>query len=1045
MIRRLAQISVERPISVLMVTIAILVFGAVGFFRLPVTLLPSLSYPTLTVQTELADAAPAEVENLVTKPVEEGVGVLKGLRSMHSVSRAGLSEVTLEFGWDASMDDLLIDVREKLDRVILPDEALAPVVLRFDPALDPIMRLSLQGNQDLRSLRVIAERQLKDEFSRIEGVASAQVKGGEEEEIQIQVDQGRMAAMGIGFDQIAELVSGSNINRPGGSLEGRDSQYLVRTVNEFAQVEQIGELIITPASQAPVRLSEVATILRGVADREEITTYNGSECVMLDIYKEGDANTVQVAEAVRAALERLAPTLGKGVNLEVLYDQSRFIHQSIREVRSALSSGGVLAILVLLAFLRRLRPTLIVAITIPISVVGTFMVMYRLDVSLNLMSLGGLTLGIGMLVDAAIVVLESIQRWRDQGLSWAAAAIEGTSEVGAAVVASVLTTVAVFLPIVYVEGIAGQLFKDQAITVTISLLASLLAALSLIPMLASLGSKKAIPTSRADLDNETLGWFSLAYQRLLEWALVRRHLILLAFMALCLWSVSSILGRGRELMPPLTQGEFFVEVSLPEGTSLPATARLVREMEAYAAAQPGVAAVYSTAGSRTVAGGLSLKTRDENLGQINVVLRNRGAEQAESEVVERLRQHFSRLPNLSFSVGRPSFFNLKTPIELHFYGEDLVQLQEYTDHLSSRLATLPGLADLRSSLASGNPELTILFRREELAALGLNIRQVSTNLGQRIQGRVISQFKEEDRQIDIRLRNRLQDRTTIADIENLVVAHISGQPITLKAVADVAPARGPAEIHRIRQSRVALIQAELRGASLDATHAAIEGVLAEMPPPIGIDWAWGGQDEEMQSSFRSLLFAMILAVFLVYLVMAATFENLIHPLLILFTVPFAAIGVALGLHLGHLNLSVMGLIGAIFLVGVVVNNAIVLVDAVNQNRRRGMELDAAILTACSVRLRPILMTTLTTVLGLVPMALGFGEGAELRQPLALIVCSGLIVGTLLTLVLIPCLYRLLPSRLATSAEQGQLLAELQAAQTLMHGTSPVAGGSHDPA
>lgn len=991
MIRDLVTLSVKRPVTVFMVALAIVAFGGVGFSRLPINLLPTLTYPSLTVQTELPDAAPAEVENLVTKPVEETVGVLKGLRTMHSVSRAGISEVTLEFGWEADMDELIIDVREKLDRVVLPDEAETPIVLRYDPALDPIMRVAMVGSDNLRLMRVIADKQLKDEMSKIDGVASAQVRGGEEEEIQVNVNQGEIAAMGITMDQIGTLIAGSNINRPGGSLEGRDNQFLVRTVNEYTQVSDIGELVITPANLPPVRLREVAQVTRGIKDREEISYVNGKECVMLDIYKEGDANTVQVAKEVRQKISELPAILGQGMRLELLYDQSRFIEQSIREVQQALMIGGLLAILVLAAFLRQFKPTLIIAISIPISVMATFMLMYRLDVSLNIMSLGGLTLGIGMLVDSAIVVLESIQRHKQRGFTWRVAAIEGTSEVGAAVIASVLTTVAVFLPIVYVEGVAGQLFKDQAITVTISLCASLVAAISLIPMLASLERRKnkgqgldGYESMRnlanlekvnlpKDPEPELLGWFSSLYNQIIASALRFRWAVILVFMALFFVSVQSVLDRGRELMPPLTQGEFFFEVSMPEGTALPTTAEMIRDMATQSAQADGVKTVYATAGSRTVAGGLSLKTKDENLGQVNVVLSDRGNDRGEAAIANGLRDTFSRWPNLSFSVGRPSFFNLKTPIEIRFFSEDLDLLKSYTDELKQRLEGLDGVADLRSSLESGNPELTIHFDRDLLAKLGLSVRSVSNTLNQRINGEVVSQFKEDDRQVDIRLRNREVDRATVSDIENLVVAMVDNRPVTLRAVAQVAPSRGPAEIHRIKQSRVALISAEVKNRSIGEVQSEIEAVLAQFPPPSGIEKEWGGQNEEMKTSYQSLLFAMGLAIFLVYLVMAATFENLIHPLIILFTIPFAGIGVALGLLIGDLNISVIVFIGAIFLAGVVVNNAIVLVDAINQNRKHGMDLDRAIILAGQVRLRPILMTTLTTVLGLLPMALALGK------------------------------------------------------------------------
>ena len=750
----------------------------------------------------------------------------------------------------------------------------------------------------------------------------------------------------------------------------------------------------------------------------------------MELFKEGDANTVTVAQNIKEVLKHLPQDLPKDVNLFVLFDQSRFIVGSIKEVRDALLIGGFLAILILFLFLRDSRTTFIIATSIPISVVATFAMMFQLDVSLNIMSLGGLTLGIGMLVDGSIVVLEAIHRHREKGLSRARAAIEGTREVGGAVTASVLTTIAVFFPIIFVEGIAGELFRDQSMTVTFSLIASLLVSLSLIPMLASLGSRRAapVPPPKAGAkEPQSLGLFSRGYGWFLQGALKFRWAT--AIIAFLIFGSSLFLvpNLDRELIPTLTEGEFYFEVHLPEGTSLPSTDLVISQMESLALERPEVERVYSSVGSRTVSGGLSLKTKDENLGQVNVILKDRGDEALEMASSEHLRKAYAQIPNLDAKVGRPSFFSLKTPIELHFFSEDLQLLKDHSMSLKPKLAQIPGLLDLRSSLESGNPELNVVFNRDQLARLGLNIRQVSETLHNRVNGTVVSKFKEDDRQIDIRLRNQEVDRNSISDIENIVVAHRDGLPITLKAVASLDAARGPSEIHRIKQSRSAIISADLGSRNLNSVMADIENVLAQNPPPPGISFEWGGQNREMQVSFNSLMFAMALAVFLVYLVMAATFENLIHPFIILFTIPLALVGVILGLVLGNQSISIIALIGTIFLAGVVVNNAIVLVDAINRERRAGVEKIKAISRACHIRLRPIVMTTLTTVLGLLPMAIGFGEGSELRTPLAVVVSTGLVVATLLTLIVIPVIYAIVPSRVSTRQEEEDLEIALEEA------------------
>lgn len=1043
MINGLVTFSVRRRVTILMIALATVAFGYVGFTGLSLNLLPDISYPSLTVRTEFPNAAPGEVENLISRPVEEAVGVLQGLKQMSSVSRSGVSEVTLEFGWDASMDTLAMDIREKLDRLELPDEAEQPVVLRYDPALDPIMRLAFVGDEDLTLLRYIAEDKIKVTLERIEGVAAAQIKGGLEEEIQVNLMQGKVSAMGLSPSDIARTLSGSNINSPGGSLKNRTSNFLVRTMNEYDTVDEIGEVVITTPENPAVKLKEVATVVRGTKDREEITRVNGRECVIIELFKEGDANTVLVAGEVKEALGPLARDLPDNSEVTLLFDQSRFIRQSIDEVVDALLIGGALAIIILLIFLRDLRATIIIATAIPLSVIATFIMMYTLEVSLNIMSLGGLTLGIGMLVDGAIVVLESIARKREQGMSRLKAAVEGTTEVGGAVIASVMTTIAVFFPIIFVEGIAGVLFRDQSLTVTFALFASLLASLSLIPMLASLGrgkAKKKAVVKKTDEDTNTMGVFSKAYEWVLRGALRLRWLTVAVAAAIFFLTLRLFPALDQELIPALTEGEFYFEVTMPEGTALPTTNDVVAEMEKIAAANDEVDVVYASVGTRGVSGGLSLKSKDENLGQVNIVMKDRADEEGEIVAANQLRERFERIPNLDAKLGRPSFFSLKTPVEVLFYGEDLEALKDYTLALKPKLDEVPGLVDVRASLEAGNPELTVVFDRDKLARLGLTIAEVSETLQARVDGTVVSRFKEADRLIDIRLRNREEDRDTIGDIENIVVAEMDGRPITLKAVAALTPARGPSEIHRINQSRVAILSGDLSGRGLGAVMADVRQLVAENPPPRGIEPSIGGQNEEMETSFNSLMFALALAVFLVYLVMAATFENLIHPFIILFTIPLALVGVILGLYWSGHAISIIALIGTIFLAGVVVNNAIVLVDAVNQARHDGMDKLEAVVHAGKIRLRPILMTTLTTVLGLLPMAIGFGEGSELRSPLAVVVSTGLVISTALTLLVIPAVYMIVPSSVRTIAEEEEFEEAVNAAVAKEYDELHPAGG-----
>jgi HAE1 family hydrophobic/amphiphilic exporter-1 len=895
------------------------------------------------------------------------------------------------------------------------------------------MRIALSGTGELNEMRNLADRKIKLDLETIKGVASAQVKGGLEDEIHIDIDQERLAALGIPIADVRNIIGVSNVNLPGGSLRGADTQFLIRTLNEFDSVEEIGEVIVAERDGAAVRLRDVATVRMGSKEREEITRVDGKECVEIAAFKEGDANTVNVARALRERIEQWNEKLPEGDELAILFDQSHFIEQSINEVRSSAVIGGLLSIVVLYLFLREFRSTVIIAMTIPLAVVATFLFMYQLGISLNVMSLGGLSLSIGMMLDNSIVVLESIYRKRKQGVPLARAAVDGTDEVAAAVAASTLTSVAVFLPIVFVEGIAGQLFRDQAVTVSIGQFAALAVGLTAIPMLSALGARvrkvdvAGVSTDTMDEEDAhgalSLGRFSRAYDSFVRRAIGRKKTTVAVALALFAASLAVIPLLGRELIPQLTEGEFFFEVSLPQGASLAATDRVMTDLEAAASEDPRIEQSYSRVGSRLVAGGVSLNTVGEHFGQINVVLKNKTDDRVEAAAVETLRERFGTIPDVTAKFGRPSYFSVKTPVEVILYGEDLGELREYSLDLSRELSAVRGLVDVRSSLEAGNPELHVVFDRDQLAALNLDLGTMSSTLQNRVQGAVPTRFKESDRQIDVRVRNQESDRESIEDVRNLVLPGANGAPIRLVSIADVRVDEGPAEIHRLQQQRAAVVSANLKGRSLGSVVGDIRASLAHNPPPSGITAELGGQNAEMAVSFRSLRFAMLLAIFLVYLVMAATFESFIHPLIVLFSVPLAVIGVVLGLFVTGTDISVMVLIGVILLVGVVVNNAIVLIDAVNRLRRAGLEKTEAVIRAGHIRLRPILMTTLTSVLGLLPMAIAWGEGAELRAPLAITVLFGLSVCTLLTLIVIPAIYVWVPSRVTVEAPVAPAVAK----------------------
>ncbi len=1074
---KLIDFSTRRPVSVFIFAVAAVVFGLVAFNKLATDLLPDITYPSITVRTTYAGAAPVEIESLITRPIENAVGVVNNVVRVTSSSRADTSEVTLEFAWGTDMDFAALDVRERLDLIRLPLIAERPILLRYDPSLDPILRIGISGQSDLVRMRLIAEERLQRSLERIEGVAAVLVSGGLEEEIQVEIDERRMSNLGLSIDRVGQRLAQENVNLTGGRLREGQTEYLVRTVNEFLRPEDIAETVIDRSQGAVVRLRDIGRGFKGHKEREIITRIDGRESVEVAVYKEGGTNTVTVANAVTSNLDSLSEELrviDPDLELTVITDQSRYIRQSVNEVLNTAVFGGSLAILVLFFFLRSFKTTVIIGISIPISVVATFFLMYAFGVSLNIMSLGGLTLGIGLLVDNSIVVLEAIQRRRDSGLGEVEAAQAGAGEVSRAVVASTLTTVCVFAPIVFVEGIAGQLFGDQALTVTFSLIVSLLVALTVIPMLASRrfdfaeeGDKEAAKRRRAPRRDEdegglrfalrwvgyllSLAWLAsllyfvalwvgrvfkllfgglgrlvmlvLAlpmrlftatfdaigrfYERLLGWVLKAPGLTLTLSLLLLAGSLLTAGNLGTELIPELIQGELFIDAELPPGTHLDITRRRLEKLEKQAAALPGIRTVYTVIGTSNEQGGVAGEKR-ENLGQVTLTLDPPISRQREEAVMESLREQLDAQGDLEYRFGRPSYFSFKTPIELEIRGYNLKLLERLAALAVERMSAIEGLVDVKSSTEGGNPELEIRFKRDRLAALGLNLDEVAAVVRQKVQGTVATDINRDDRTIDIRLRAQEGFRDSVADLRNLVIEQAGKTAIPLTAVAEVTETIGPAEIRRADSERVALITANLDGRDLGAVSEEISAAVAEIPFPAGFDWKLGGQRQEMETSFDSMKMAILLAIFMVYLVMASQFESLLHPFVILLSVPFSIVGVLATLNLFDVAISVVVLIGAILLAGIVVNNAILLIDYTNRLRRKeGMAKLEALKKAGRVRLRPILMTTATTVLGLLPMALGLGEGSELRTPMALTVIGGLIASTALTLLIIPAVYSLL--------------------------------------
>ena len=1097
------NVAVKRPVTVWMFTLAVLLFGFVSLSRLSINLLPELSYPTLTIRTDYLGAAPGEVEQLVTKPIEEVVGVVKGVRKVVSASKAEQSDVVLEFEWGTEMDLASLEVREKLDVLFLPLDVKRPLLLRFNPSLDPVMRFGLGavstaastanagvGNtatsdtaiqprsavsmdiNTTKRIRTYAEEEIKRKLESVEGVASVRIGGGLENEIQVLINQQRTSQLNIPIATIIQRLKDENVNASGGRVEDGSQEYLVRTINQFETLDDMRNLFIATRDGKYIKLNDVAEVVDSYKERDSITRFNAFEGVEIAIYKEGDANTVDVANAVTKQLERIRSSLPDSYELQKVYDQSQFISSAINEVKSAAIIGGVLAMFILYFFLKNIWPTLIISISIPVSIIATFNLMYSYDISLNIMSLGGIALAIGLLVDNSIVVLENIDRHKKNKMQAHEAAAKGTSEVSMAIVASTLTTMAVFFPLVFVEGIAGQLFSDQALTVTFALLVSLVVALTLIPMLAArdksnltnttpereldLGPRveKSKPTGKVKLIFWYLGmpfkwlfrtvfyyipslfvglvvsifrmlsialtWLfkpalwvfdkvydalSASYFKILSWAMKARLLVFSVIISVSLLSVLLIPRLGIELIPPMSQGEFDVEITLPTGSRLESTDELLSELATFTKRQEGVERTYSLAGTGSLMNASPAQGGD-HWGKLNVVMQKEASVEQEQQVVEAMREYLKTKAGVQSKFGTPELFSFSTPLEIEVIAYDLASLKRYGDLLAEELAKNKRFADIKSSLQSGNPELKINFDHAKLAQLGLSAPNVSRLVATKVGGEIASKFSVDDRKVDILVRNQVQQRNSIADIGQIIVNPGASPAIPLSAVADLEMSIGPSEISRVDQERVVLISANLAYGDLGAAVIDAQQAIDNIKLPISLQARVAGQSEEMKASFDSLYIALALAVFMVYIVMASQFESFLHPFLILFTVPMACAGSIYGLVLTGTNVSVVVFIGLIMLAGIVVNNAIVLVDRINQLRASGIQKSDAIIEAAQSRLRPIIMTTLTTVLGLLPMAIGLGEGSEIRTPMAITVIFGLLFASFLTLLLIPVLYSL---------------------------------------
>ncbi len=1012
----LSKLAVKRPIAVFMVVLIILLLGGVSFSRLPLDLYPEMNFPVAIVTTSYEGAGPQEVENMVTRPLEEVVSTVNNLESIRSTSSAGNSIIMVMFGWETDMDFAGLELREKIDMVkgFLPDEVEDPLVFQFDPGMMPVIQMGVSGDMDPVALNNLAEEVIKNRLERLDGVAVCEVSGGVNREISVNIDPYRLSAYGVGMDQIIQSLRAENLTFSSGELVEGSQQYMVRTTGEFKSVQEIGELVVGASTTGPLFLRDLAEIQEGFREQNSLNRVNGEPTLSLSIRKQTDSNTVQVAERVKQELAQLEKELPGNIQFREAFDQSQFIRESISSVAQVAVVGGLLAVLVLYLFLGNLASTLIIALSIPISIVATFVLMYFQGLTLNMITMAGLALGIGMMLDNSIVILENIYRYRLKGEGRESASLLGSQEVSGAIIAATLTTMVVFLPVIFVQGMASMIFSSLAWTVAFSLFASLLVALTIIPVLSSkiltVGreqKKKSLfylPVEKWQGMMERLTSF---YGRSLTWALAHRWLLIVLFLAAFGASILLVPMVGYEFLPPVDMGELNVDFSLPVGSTLEETDQAVRQMEEILQDYPDVDSVFSSVGS----GGMYSMGSTPERASLLLRLKN-DRELSTSQLAEELRSRARRIPGVDISVSEQDISQGAlaggSAVNISVKGDDLEILRRVTSEISQKISGVEGIREVETSFSEGRPELQIKLDRERAAALGISTYQVASAVRLALEGQVATRYRVDGQEIDVRVQTINLHSHNMSALQQLSIPTALGGTVPIGEVANITREVGPAQIQRDNQVRSANVTAQVTGRDLGRVSEDIEEGLKDYVLPLGYMMEFEGQQSDMVESFEDLTFALVLAVLLVYMIMAAQFESLLYPFIIMFSLPQTFIGVVVALVITGRTLNVSSFIGLIMLAGIVVNNGIVLVDYVNILRRdQGFVRDDALREAGMVRLRPILMTTLTTVLGMLPLAFSIGEGAEARAPMATVIIGGLTASSILTLLLVPVVYAMM--------------------------------------
>ncbi|UOE59951.1 efflux RND transporter permease subunit [Priestia filamentosa] len=1006
---KIVQFSVLRPIAMSMVIFFLIILGSVSVKNMSIDLFPELTFPTAVVTATYDGASPTEVENLLAQPIEGAMGTIPNIEKVSSVSQNGGALVLVQFNWGTDMDFATLKMREQIDAVrdVLPDGVQTPKVLRFNPSDLPIMQLAITDTKgNIENAKEVAEKEVKTAVDRLDGIASTSIEGGPEREVQLIANPQKLLSYGITLKNLQEIIGSENIDLPGGNVEDHQETLPIRITGKFDSLNDL-EMLPIPTKKGTVLLNDLIEIEQKEQRENGLSYLNGKDAVGLSILKQSGTNTVQVAKNIHNEIEKLKEELPSNIKIQTIFDQSMFINQSISAVSSNMIVGSLLAAFVLFLFLRNFRSTMIISLAIPLSIMTTFIFMYFSNQTLNLLTLGGLALGVGMMVDNAIVILENIYRLRQEGEGKKDAAIKGTNQVGQAIIASTLTSVVVFLPIIFVDGLAAQLFKPLALVVSYSQFAALFTALIIVPLLSSLILKLKENEKKSVFDK-----FNNRYKALLSASLKHPKKTVGVVIVLFLLSFAGVPFIGTEFLPSQDQSYLSIEAELPPGSTVEKTYRKVKEINEKIRPVEEIANTYITiGGSSSFSMGGRNSNNEANYSVLLTDIGNRS--RTDLEIAEDIRQKLKNTPNANITVSSGTSGFSANPISLKISGPNLETLRSLSDQTINLISKVDGVREPKANYEEGNPEVSISINRDKAAQYGIGSASVAQAVSDATKGLVATKLSgNAGEELNVRLLIDEKYISSTEELENLTIQTQGGTSIPLKAVSSISRDTGPSQITRSDRVREITVNADILNRDLGTITKDIEKTLKENLPLPNDQYkvTFGGQNEQMNDAFYKLSLSLALAVVLVYMVMAAQFESFFHPFLIMFSVPLTFIGIILGLLITNEPLGVGSLVGILILTGIVVNNAIVLIDYLKQLREEGYDAKSAILLAGPTRLRPIMMTALTSVLGLLPLMFGIGEGTEIQRPMAIVIIFGLTVSTFITLIFIPTVYYMFEQR-----------------------------------